>query len=124
MFVCPAIAALLVARRESAPGGAQVLLQRPFDFKHIGSKAWYVPILFLNPAIAVSSYAVLHLIGTPVPAPDIQILPTLALFAVFFIAAVCEELGWSGYAIDPMQDAGAHFGRVSCWEQSGQPFTL
>lgn len=103
MFVCPAIAALLLVRGESAPGGAVALLKRAFDFERIRSKAWYVPILLLNPAIVVSSYAVLRLIGTPVPSPDIQILPTIALFAVFFIAAVGEEVGWSGYAIDPMQ---------------------
>ena len=102
-IVCPAIAALLLVRAESAPGGAAALLKRAFDFKRIKSKAWYVPILLLNPAISVASYAALRLTGTPLPAPDISFLPTLALFAVFFIGAVGEELGWSGYAIDPMQ---------------------
>ena len=25
------------------------------------------------------------------------------LFAVFFVAALCEELGWAGYVTDPLQ---------------------
>src|SRR5450631_902505 len=103
MFVCPALAALLLVRRESGSEGAKALLKRAFDFARIKAKAWYAPILLLNPAIAVSSYAVLRMIGTPVPAPKIPILATLTLSAVFFIGAVGEELGWSGYAIEPMQ---------------------
>ncbi len=104
MFVCPALAALFVVRRESGSDSAKALLKRAFDYERITAKAWYAPILLLNPAISVSSYAVLRLTGgTPVPVPEIPILATLALCVVFFIGALGEELGWSGYAIDPMQ---------------------
>jgi hypothetical protein len=41
--------------------------------------------------------------GVPVPAPQFDGLTTIVLFLVFFVAALGEELGWSGYAIDPMQ---------------------
>jgi membrane protease YdiL (CAAX protease family) len=30
-------------------------------------------------------------------------MTTLELLALFFVAALGEELGWSGYALDPMQ---------------------
>jgi hypothetical protein len=103
MFVCPGLAAMILARRESGPEGAKALLKRAFDYERIKAKAWYVPILLLNPAISLLSYAVLRLVGTPVPVPQIPILPTLALCVVFLIGSLGEELGWSGYAIDPMQ---------------------
>jgi membrane protease YdiL (CAAX protease family) len=103
MFVCPALAALILVYRESGSESAKALLKRALDYKRIKAKAWYVPILLLNPAISVLSYVVLRLIGTPVPVPEIPILATLALCVVFLIGALGEELGWSGYAIDPMQ---------------------
>ncbi len=31
-------------------------------------------------------------------------MTTLALTAVFFAGALCEELDWSGYVLDPLQD--------------------
>jgi membrane protease YdiL (CAAX protease family) len=42
--------------------------------------------------------------GIPVPAPQIAVVPALILCVVFFTSAAAEELGWSGYLIDPMQN--------------------
>lgn len=103
MFVCPGLAALILARRESGREGGKALLKRACDYERIKAKVWYAPILLLNPAISVLSYAVLRLVGTPVPIPQIPIVSTLALCVVFLIGALGEELGWSGYAIDPLQ---------------------
>jgi hypothetical protein len=102
-FVCPGLAALILVGRENGSAGAKTLLARAFDYKRIKAKNWYTLILLLNPGIFVLSYVVLRLLGTPVPVPQIHILPTLTLCVVFFVGAVGEELGWSGYAIDPMQ---------------------
>ncbi len=65
MFVCPGLAAVILARRESGPEGAKALLKRVFDHERIKAKLPYAPILLLNPAISVLSYAVLRLVGTP-----------------------------------------------------------
>ncbi len=43
-------------------------------------------------------------VALPLPTPQFQVLATLAMFFAFFIAALGEELGWTGYAIDPMQE--------------------
>jgi hypothetical protein len=102
--VCPALAALILARRTKGAGGATALLKHAFDYERIRSKVWYAPILLLLPAESVLAFAVLRLTGTTVPAPQIVVLPTLLLCVGFFVGAVGEELGWSGYAIDPMQD--------------------
>jgi uncharacterized protein len=103
MFACPGSAALILVTREQGAKGARALLVRAFDYKSITPKIWYAPLLLLNPTIFVLSYAVLNVLGRPAPTPNIQILPAFALCLVFFVAALGEELGWSGYAIDPMQ---------------------
>ena len=45
----------------------------------------------------------MRLIGRDLPAPEIILLPALPLFATFLLPALAEELGWSGYALDPLQ---------------------
>jgi CAAX protease family protein len=55
------------------------------------------------PVVMTLSYLVLRLMEVPVPVPHITLLSALTLFLIFFIGALGEELGWSGYAIDPMQ---------------------
>ncbi len=79
------------------------LLKRSFDYKRISAKVWYVPILLLMPGVMVLSYDVMRIAGKSVPAAQIAALPTFTLCIIFFISALCEELGWSGYVIDPMQ---------------------
>jgi membrane protease YdiL (CAAX protease family) len=99
----PMLAAMFLIHREGKRVGAVALLKRSFDFKRIEDKRWYAPILLLTPAVTILQFWVLRLMRVSLPAPQIAILPTLALCIATFIAALGEELGWSGYAIDPMQ---------------------
>ena len=46
----------------------------------------------------------MRLMGEYLPDPQFSLVTALTLFGIFFIAALGEELGWSGYAIDPLQD--------------------
>jgi len=103
MTVCPVAAALILVYREDKTAGVVALLKRSFDYQRIGAKAWYAPVLLLMPATMALSYGLMRLLGVPLPFPSFSALPALALFAVFFIAALGEELGWSGYVTDPMQ---------------------
>jgi membrane protease YdiL (CAAX protease family) len=101
--VCPAAAALILVYRENKTAGMTALLKRSFDYKRIAAKAWYFPILLLAPLVMVISFGTMRLTGVAIPAPQFSVPEALALFAAFFIGALGEELGWSGYAIDPMQ---------------------
>ena len=59
------------------------------------------------PLFVTLSYVVKRLMGQPLPAPQITfqlIVIAIILFLAFFIAALGEEVGWSGYAIDPIQN--------------------
>jgi hypothetical protein len=104
MFVCPATAALFLVYGENKTAGVIALLKRSFDYQRIRSKVWYTPILLLMPGVMVLSYGLMRLMGLPVPTPQFRVLATIAMFLVFFIAALGEELRWSGYVIDPMQN--------------------
>ena len=102
-FVCPGLAALLLAYRAGGLADTGALLTRAFDFRRIKAGVWYAPLLLIAPAAAVLSFVILRLEGTPVPAPQVSFLGLLGLSVSFFAAAAFEELGWSGYAIEPMQ---------------------
>jgi CAAX protease family protein len=100
---CPAIAAAILMYQENKAAGVIALLKRALDFQRVHAKIWYAPTLLLMPVVMAVSYIALRLMGVPVPAPDITVVSVLILFLIFFISALGEELGWSGYALDPMQ---------------------
>ena len=101
---CPATAAILLVYRESKTAGVRELLKRSFDYKRIKARIWYAPILILMPSVTIFSYGWMRWIGVPLPIPQVPVVATLAMSLAIFILALGEELGWSGYAIDPMQD--------------------
>jgi membrane protease YdiL (CAAX protease family) len=99
----PLIAASILMYREEGLSGVKNLLKRTFDYRRITKKAWYVLIILLMPAIYVLTYGIMRLAGLPVPAVWSPPLLTPLLFVAFFFAAAGEELGYTGYATDPMQ---------------------
>jgi len=102
--ICPMLAALILTYRDNGIEGMKKLLKRSFDFKRVSIKAWYLPTLALMPIVSVLSFYFLRLSGVDVPAPMISPTSVLILCLVFFIGALGEELGWSGYVIDRMQN--------------------
>ena len=103
-FLCMVGAASILVYRENGLVSVAELLKRSFDIKRVRAKLWYVPTILLMPCIMVLSYVAMRLMGVPLPAPQFSFVTTLALFVAFFVAALGEELGWSGYAIDPLQN--------------------
>jgi membrane protease YdiL (CAAX protease family) len=104
MVLCPLVASLLLVVFEGGSAAVTAHLKRAFDFRLINSKAWYAPILLLMPATAVLAYVAMRVLDLPLPSPVLSISLVPALFLLFFFAAVAEELGWSGYALDPLQN--------------------
>jgi membrane protease YdiL (CAAX protease family) len=101
--VVPMLAALILVYREEGAGGVRRLLGRVFDYRRIRNKAWYVPIILLWPLLALLAYLVTRLIGLPVSAEwSNPLLAAPLLFALFFVLAIGEEPGWTGYATDPL----------------------
>lgn len=103
MFVCPVTAAVILVYGAHGTTGVTALLKRSFDYRRIGAKAWYAPIFLLMPGVMVLTYGLMLLMGSPLPPPQLPALVVPAMFLAFFVVALGEELGWSGYAVDPMQ---------------------
>jgi len=100
---CPMLAAIILMYRQDKRAGVISLLKRAFDVKRIKKKWWYAPLLLIMPIAMILSFWVQRLTGVPIPAPQLVIVQALALCVGCFIGALGEELGWSGYAIEPMQ---------------------
>ena len=107
----PLIAACILIYKEEGRIGVSRLFKRIFDFARITKKVWYVAIILLPLFLYFLIYIIMQLAGLPLP-NDLHIpfksIPFL--FILFFIGAICEETGYMGYAIDPMQD---RFGALS-----------
>ena len=107
----PLIAACILIYKEEGRIGVSRLFKRIFDFARITKKVWYVAIILLPLFLYFLIYIIMQQAGLPLP-NDLHIpfksIPFL--FILFFIGAICEETGYMGYAIDPMQD---RFGALS-----------
>lgn len=104
MAFCPMLAAMILVYKERKLSGVKELLKRAFDHKKIKKKIWYIPIIFLMPSIILMSYWFMKITGAMLPEPQTPLLFAFISFFIFLIAAIGEEVGWSGYAIDPMQN--------------------
>jgi len=115
MAVCPLIAALSLVYREHKVKDMQQLLRRAFDYKRIRAPIWYGPIIFLSPIIVISTYGLMRVMELPLPILQFPVLAAPVMLLAFFIFALGEELGWSGYVIDPMQDRGMRSKPAFSW---------
>ena|SRR5687768_8782773 len=98
------MAALILVYSEEGRGGVRRLLRRIFDQRRIRKRIWYWPIIFLMPVIFLLTYLVMRLMGLPLPnEPYFPFLLLPLLFVLFFILAIGEEVGWTGYVTDPLQ---------------------
>jgi hypothetical protein len=61
----PLIAVLILTYRYNKSAGAKDLLKRAFDYKRIKKKRWYIPIIFLMPAMMFLAYWIMILAGLP-----------------------------------------------------------
>ncbi len=97
----PMVTALILIYRENGKAGVAGLLKRTYDSRLIKSKVWYLPMLLMIPSIGFIEYLILRFSGSSIPPPQFS-LATLGYISVFFMT-YGEELGWTGYLIDPMQ---------------------
>ncbi|MBC6430634.1 CPBP family intramembrane metalloprotease [Nostoc sp. HG1] len=101
----PLIAACILVYKEEGTIGIKSLLKRVFDFSRIRQKIWYLPVIFLMPIIYLLIYGVMHLFRLPLPiGVEIPFLKNAVMSVAFFILATGEEVGWSGYAVDALQE--------------------
>lgn len=99
MAIVPMIAALLLVHRHGGAAATGRLFRSAFDIQGIQSIWWVIFALATMPVAFALTAGLLWLSGAALPAPHLFPVGTiLASFAIFFIGAVSEELGWQGYA--------------------------
>ena len=103
-FVPLIAASILVYREEGGGRGVRRLLSRVFDQRRIRKKTWHLPIIFLMPLIYLLTYGLMALTGLTLSGAPVAFLATPILFVAFFVLAIGEEAGWTGYATDPLQE--------------------
>jgi hypothetical protein len=104
LTLAPITAALILTFRQNRSVGAKRLLKRAFDYKRITHGRWYVPIILLWPVIFSLALILLNLIGEPIPDSVFPIVVAPIGLLIFFFLALTEEVGWMGYAFDPMEN--------------------
>jgi uncharacterized protein len=100
----PMLAACILVFKTEGKISVKRLLKRIFDFNKIQQKIWLLPAVLGMPVIYLLIYGTMFLLKLPLPISfslPFRVLPLL--FVAIFIAAAGEEIGWSGYAIEPMQ---------------------
>jgi uncharacterized protein len=101
----PVSAAAVVSYRRSGLSGISMLFRKALDYRKIIHKGQYVPAVLLPSGIYILSYLILRLSQQPLPEHieiSVQMAPVFTV--IYFIGATGEELGWTGYALGPMEN--------------------
>jgi len=99
----PLFAACILTYKENDKDAVKNLLLKIFDYKVIKNKKWYFAVLGLPLLIFILIYLTLIILKKDVSTiwhPSLIAIPILFVF--FFLGAVGEELGYTGYAVDPL----------------------
>lgn len=100
MAFMPAVAAAILCLRAEGWAGLARLLARAADAGRIRRAPGFELLILWMPALALAMWL---LQGAPAgPGPQPWIL--LAMLAVFFLAGLGEELGWTGYLLEPLAE--------------------
>ena len=97
------MAASILVYREDGAAGLKDFFGRIFDYHRIKSKVWYLAVFLTGPFIVLVQYGLALWTGVQVPPPHFTLLVPLS-FVGFFLVAYAEELGWTVYALDTLQE--------------------
>ena len=99
----PMTAAAILSYRQHRFRGVKALFRTLLDYRRL-SPRWYLLTLLLAPFLYLASFLIMRLTGLPLPERVVVAFQTIpAFFALYFVSGVGEELGWTVYALNPMQ---------------------
>jgi uncharacterized protein len=103
MAFCPGLTACALVYREGGVHRVVGLLVRALDWGRIPLR-WYVPTLLLMPALTVASYWWMRAMKVSLPELRVSLGLAVVMPVAFLVTAMGEEVGWSGYILDPLQN--------------------
>ena len=103
MFLCPILAAVILTDKNGENGDLKILLSRIVDFNRINNKRWLLVAVLLIPILLFLSYLTMTSLHYELPTPQIRLSDTILFTILFFAGAIGEEVGWSGFVTDPLQ---------------------
>ena len=101
--LAPISAAITLTYKESGWAGTKKLLKRGFDIKRIKEKKWLLLAITILPIIFVIQWIGSSLLDWTLPPAGVDLFAIPVLLIVFFMAAFAENIGWMGYAFEPME---------------------
>jgi uncharacterized protein len=104
----PLAAGCILTFRDAGAAGLFALLKRVFAYRALARTGWLAAVLLIAPAIDLLTWVGLHLAGHVGEAQP-NYLGLAVLAAIMFVLAIGEEVGWTGYLLDPLQ---ARFGAL------------
>jgi membrane protease YdiL (CAAX protease family) len=104
----PMIAATILVYRANRVAGVKAFFARILDYPRVKSRRWYAAVFLTGPLIVSLRYGFALWSGLPIPAPHLTLLVPLS-FVAFFLVAYAEELGWTVYALDTLQQRHSAF---------------
>ena len=128
----PMMAAAILVYREGRAAAVRQLFRRIVDYRRIRVRVWYLPVFLAGPIIVFVQYGWALWSGHQVARPHFTLLVPVS-FIGFFLVAYTEELGWTVYALDSLQErwsalmAGILTGimwaslHAPVWALAGQP---
>lgn len=105
MAIVPMIGALALIAHNRGALSAGMLFTSAFRFRLIPSLGWAVIATAFMPAAFTLTAGMVWLSGTALPTLNLLSLSAIiSAFALFFVGAVGEELGWQGYAFPALTE--------------------
>lgn len=98
----PMAAALALTARTEGWRAAAGLLRRAFDPTALRGR-WLAATLLLAPVIYLATWLLMRAAGAGGAPPRLDFATLGLLFVLFLILAAGEEVGWMGYAFDPLR---------------------
>ena len=99
----PMMATAILVYREGGAAAVRQLFRRIVDYRRISAKIWYLAVFLAGPIIVFVQYGLTLWSGDHVPPPHFTLLVP-GSFIGFFLVAYAEELGWTVYALDTLQE--------------------
>ncbi|WP_227982263.1 CPBP family intramembrane glutamic endopeptidase [Nocardia spumae] len=103
MFVVPGTVAVVLTWRGGGRTAAWRLVRRVRDSPPAQAR-WYVTSVGLFVVVAALAYAFARAVGAAGSGLPVSPVAIPVLAVAFAIASIGEELGWTAYATDPLQD--------------------